>query len=95
MTSKHKIIKIALDRETELKLKDAAARRGVSAEQFCSEAVSKELDSETPAQKFSAKGLIAAGEAVFRGRLSLTDSAELIRDAREERHRDSEGDGSS
>ena len=95
MSEEQKSIKIALDEETELRLKTAATSRGVTVEQYCSEAIFKELNSEALNRKFSAKGMIAAGEVIFRGRLSVTDSAELIREAREERHPDSEDAGSS
>ena len=87
MTSETKSISISLDAETEQLLKETAARKGISAAQYCADAVFNELNREIPDQKFSAKGMIAAGEAVFRGKLSVTDSADLIREAREERHR--------
>ena len=80
-------IRIPFDKETEKLLKFAAARKGVSIEQYCTDAVHNELSHEEPVHKFSAKGMIAAGEAIFRGKLSETDSAEFIREAREERHR--------
>ena len=95
MSEAQKSIKIALDEETEQRLKAAATRKGVTVEQYCSEAISRELDNDGLNRKFSAEGMIAAGEMITRGRLSVTDTAELIRDAREERHRDSEDDGSS
>ena len=94
MSEEQKSIKIALDEETDRRLKTVANSKGITVEQYCSEAISKELSSDTLRRKFSAEGMIAAGEVIFRGRLSVTDSAELIREAREERHRDSEDDGS-
>jgi predicted DNA-binding protein len=90
MTDEKKSIKLALDEKTEQRLKAAATRKGVTVEQYCSEAIFKELNSEALNRKFSAKGMIAAGEMIFRGRLSVTDSAELIREAREERQREIE-----
>ena len=81
-------IALHVDAETGLRLESAANKRGISVEQYCSDAIFRELNGESPPQKFSAKGMIAAGEAVFRGRLSVTDSAVLMREAREERHRD-------
>ena len=95
MSIDKKSISFVLDAETRQKLEIAAARKGVSVEQYCAEAVSKELDCEPPAPKFSVEGLIASGEAIMQGRRSYTDSADLIREAREERHRDMEGHGSS
>ena len=90
MSEAKKSVEIALDEETGQRLKDAATRKGVSVEQYCSEAIFKELNSEASNQKFSAEGMIAAGEMIFRGRLSVPDSAELIREAREERQREIE-----
>ncbi len=94
MTSKNKSITIEIDADIEHRLSEAAEQKGVTIEQFCWDAVKKELGGEAPFKKFSAEGMIAAGEAVFRGRLSVTDSADLIREAREERHGDMEGNGS-
>lgn len=87
MADENLSINIPLDAETTQLLKHAAARKGVSVEQYCSDAVRNELNQEATVQKFSAKGMISAGEAIFRGKLSVTDSADLIREAREERHR--------
>ena len=95
MSSDNKTVRVALDAETKQRLEDAAIQKGVTVEQYCSEAIFKELDSAGSKRKFSAIGMINAGEMIFRGRLSITDSAELIREAREERHRDSEDAGSS
>ena len=87
MYDEKRTISIVIDTATEQLLQEVAARKGVSVEQFCNSAVHNELDKEATVQKFSAKGMIAAGEAIFRGRISATDSADLIREAREERHR--------
>ncbi len=80
-------VRILIDTNTVKLLKLAAGRKGVSVEQYCSDAVHSQLSQEEPVRKFSAKGMIEAGEAIFQGKLSVTDSAELIREAREERHR--------
>ena len=87
MSDEDKSITIVLDTGTELKLRTAAIRRGVSVEDYCAEAINRELGAEKSAPAFSAKGMIASGKAILKGRLSVTDSADLIRDAREERHR--------
>ena len=87
MTSRDKSIFIAVDAETEKRLKAASARRGKSVEQFCTEAIFKELYGEVSALKFSVEELIALSDEILQGRVSSTDSAELIREAREERHR--------
>lgn len=87
MSEKMKRISVDLDSETAQLVESAAARKGVSVEQFCAGAVHNELSQETTGRKFSAEGMITAGEAIFRGKLSVTDSADLIREAREERHR--------
>ena len=90
MSIENKSVNITLDAETNERLHEAATRKGVTVEQYCSDAIFKELDSEGTKQKFSAESMIAAGEMIFEGRVSVTDSAELIREAREERHRDVE-----
>ena len=41
-------------------------------------------------QKFSAEGMIAAGEAIFQGKHSEVDSPDLIREARGKRQSDME-----
>ncbi len=93
MSDESKRVSIVLDSETEQKLKTTAARKGVSVEQYCCEAIGKELNSEAPPRKFSAKGMIALSNEILQGRKSATDSADLIREAREERHQDMGGHG--
>ncbi len=95
MSSEKKSVHIVVDAEINQRLQEAATKKGVSVEQYCSDAICKELDSEVSDRKVSLKGMIATGETIFRGRLSVTDSADLIREAREERHRDSKDAGSS
>ena len=86
MSDENISITIALDTGTELKLRTAASRRGVSVEEYCAEAINRELGAEKLTPNFSAKGMITSGKAILKGRLSVTDSADLIREAREERH---------
>ena len=87
MTSEDKCITIAVDEQTERRIKIASAQKGKSVEQYCTEAIFRELDSEVSAPQFSFEELFALSDEILQGRRSTTDSAELIREAREERHR--------
>lgn len=87
MTSEDICITIAIDEQTEKRIKTASARKGRSVEQYCAEVILKELDSELSVPQFSFEELFALSDEILQGRRSSTDSAELIREAREERHR--------
>ena len=88
MTDEEKrTITVDVDAETERRLKLAAGNKGVSVEQYCSGAIFKELNGEMPTPKFSVEGLVALSDEVLQGRRSYTDSSDLIREAREERHK--------
>ena len=86
MNDENKIITIAVDAQTEKKLEAASARRGKSVEEYCTEAVFRELNGEVAVPQFSFEELFALSDEILQGRRSSTDSAELIREAREERH---------
>ena len=87
MTSEDKRIIIAIDSQTGKRLEEASSQNGKSVEQYCTEAIFKELNSEVSAPKLSLEEFIALGNEILKGRRSFTDSADLIREAREERHR--------
>ena len=87
MSDENKSITIAFDAQTEIRLEAASARKGKSVEEYCTEAIFKELNNEGAAPQFSFEELFAVSDEILRGRKSSTDSAELIREAREERHR--------
>ena len=87
MTGEDIRITIAIDEQTEKRIRTASARKGKSVERYCTEAIFKELDSEVSAPQFSFEELFALSDEILQGRRSSTDSAELIREAQEERHR--------
>ena len=84
MAGESRSVSIDLDEETEQRLRDAAARKGVSVEQYCSEAVRKELNDESLAQKISLKGTMGSGKVILRGRLNVADSADALLALRDE-----------
>ena len=100
MSIENKTISIALDAETERLLKDAATLSGMSVEKFCLTAIAERAeravfpDGRNDAFiEESLKKLAETRERIFNGRTLPGNSADLIREAREERHRDMEGHG--
>lgn len=92
MISENRSITIALDAETEQLLKAAVALRGVSVEKFCLAAVEEEVEKTVfpygrpPAfTEESVEKLLALRDEIFQGRVSSTDSVDLIREARKRR----------
>lgn len=102
MSSKNKRISINVDAETEARVKAAAASRGVSVEQFCLDVIERESHEPSLADspvlpegkrvvtKEDLETLFAKCDELTQGIESDTDSSDLIREAREERHRDME-----
>jgi len=86
-----------LDPEVQLRLKVAAALRGVSMRQYCLAALEKELAKEdiatTDTPSFNLEAFEQLGklrDEIFQGREALSDSVELIREAREIRAKEQE-----
>ena len=97
MPAKKKRFTLDLDPEVHVRLKVAAALRGVSMRQYCLTAIEKELAKEEipPAEspgftKESFERLISLRDEIFQGRTLPGDSTELIREAREIRDKDLE-----
>lgn len=103
MSIENKTISITLDAETERLLNDAATLSGMSVEKFCLTAIAEGAeravfpdgrnDAFTEESLESLKKLAETRERIFNGRTLPGNSADLIREAREERHRDMEGHG--
>jgi len=91
MSSERRRFTIDLEIELQKRLKIAAALKGVPMRRFCIDALEKELaksELEARAPTFtreSVERLTAARDKVFKGRKLPGDSAEFIREAREER----------
>ncbi len=102
MSSENKSISISLDTETEQLLKAGAALSGMSVENFCL-IVIKERAEETVFPKGrtnafteeSVKKLFALRDEIFQGRVSSTDTVDLIREARGRRSKRQEELGRS
>ena len=84
MTSESKSIRIPLDAATEQKLKTAAARRGVSVERYCRDAIGKELDGDSSPQKISLAGRLESGKVIMQGNLKLRDCVDSLLALRDE-----------
>ena len=84
MTGKYKTVTIEIDAESDLRLRSAAVRKGISVEQYCSEAVFKELNNDSSAQKISLKGSVTTGKVILRGNLSIRDTADDLLALRDE-----------
>ena len=71
------------------RLKIAAARRGITMRELCLEAIEKELDKEEQASPIfgvaSVEAALKISREILRGRVFAEDSADLIRQARQER----------
>ncbi len=71
------------------RLKIAAARRGVSMRALCLEAIEKALDAEEESKPTfgvaSVEAALKISREILRGRVFTEDSADLIRQARQER----------
>ena len=94
MEAKKKRLTLQLAPDVQERLQTAAARKGVSLGQYCRAAIDKELakddvdgTGESPKPHFDIEGLIALRKQTFGDRVLPTDSAEMIREAREERTR--------
>ena len=84
MASEKKSVTIEIDAESDLRLRSAAVRKGISVEQYCSEAVFKELNYDSSAQKLKLKGTVATGKVILRGDLSVRDTADALLALRDE-----------
>lgn len=92
MAAKKKRLTVELDSEVQQRLKDTAARKGVSMGQYCRAAIESELakddaEGSPPVNQMSIVDLIALRKEIFGDRVLNTDSAEIIREMREERTR--------
>ena len=94
MEAKKKRFTLQLAPDLQERLQAAAARKGVSLGQYCRAAIDKELakddvdgTGESPKPHFDIERLIALRKQTFGDRVLPTDSAEMIREAREERTR--------
>ena len=97
VAEKRKRFTLDLDPEVQLRLKVAAALKGISMRQYCLEAIEKELAKEEIPPRESAgfnleafNQLVALRDEIFQGREALSDSTELIREAREIRTKELE-----
>ena len=90
MDRKDKTISIILDQETEQELRAAAALKGVAVEQYCYDAIGKELYREKSTPRFSDKDSIALSDEMLRYRAGSGDSGKLIQRARKAWRRDVE-----
>ena len=94
MGTKRKRLTLELAPDVQERLQAAAARKGVSLGQYCRaaiyDALSKDEAEETAEPQkphFDIESLIALRNQTFGDRVLPTDSAEMIREAREERTR--------
>ena len=94
MQAKKMRLSVELEADVQRRLKDTAARKGVSVGQYCraaiGDALSKDESDEAtapPKPHFDIQSLIALQKEAFGDRVLPTDSAEMIREAREERTR--------
>ncbi|MYB40771.1 MAG: hypothetical protein F4X76_00985 [Chloroflexi bacterium] len=91
MTLEKKRLTLDLDAPLQRRLKAIAALRGVSMRQYCQTAIGKELDRDEaegiPVLPFgeAIERLAALQEEIFAGTTLPGDSADLIREAREQR----------
>ena len=97
MAEKKRRFTLDLDPELQLRLKVAAALKGISMRQYCLTAIEKELAKEDigpndpPSFNLEAfDRLISLRDEIFQGQVSQTDSVELIREAREIRTKELE-----
>ena len=97
MGVKRKRVTLQLVPDVQERLQAAAARKGVSLGQYCRaaiyDALSKDEAEETAEPQkphFDIESLIALRNQTFGDRVLPTDSAEIIREAREERDRQME-----
>lgn len=93
METRSKVIAVEVAPETEARLLAAAERKGVSAADYCRAAISDSLEkdgigvADDTSPKFDIDRFIALRKKTFGDRVLPTDSAEMIREAREERTR--------
>ena len=90
MQTKKKRLAITLDGDVQQRLKDAAARKGVSMAEYCRSAIDKEMAEDGANGKrprFDIESLIALQKKTFGDRVLPGSSVDLIREAREERDR--------
>ena len=94
MGARKERVSLAMTNEERERLKDAAARKGVSVAEYCRAAIDREMTEDeggdgpgAPKPHFDIEGLIALQKEAFGDRVMPTDSVEMIREAREERAR--------
>ena len=102
MSGEKKSISIDIGAETERLLNAAVAVSGVSVEKFCLSAVEEKAERTVfPSGRISAfteesvAKLLAIRDEIFQGRISTTDSVELIQEARRRRGKRQEELGGS
>ena len=97
MQTKKKRLAIALDGDVQQRLKDAAARKGVSMAEYCRSAIDKEMAQDEVSGRpphFDIESLIALRKKTYGDRVLPGSSVDLIREAREERDRHMAGPSS-
>ena len=97
MGARKERVTLAMTNEERERLNDAAARKGVSVAEYCRLAIDREMAEDEGGDApdalrphFDIEGLIALQKEAFGDRVLPTDSAEMIREAREERDRQME-----
>ena len=84
MSDGKKSIRIDFDAKTERELRTAATRRGIAVEQFCIDAVFKELKSDSANHVIPLRGTFKDGAAILRGSISIKESADALFALRDE-----------
>ena len=94
MDRKKSRVTLALSPEERERLKATAVRKGVSMASYCRSAIDKEMAedeangaADAPKPHFDIEALIALQKQTFGDRILPTDSAEIVREAREARTR--------
>ena len=79
------IARLLLDTGTEAKVEDRCQYlRGVSVEQYCSDAIFKELDNDSPPQEKSLQGTLKSGRLILKGSQTLGASTDALLALRDE-----------
>ena len=84
MSDDHRTISFTVDTAMERMLKSAASTKGISVEQYCSDAIFKELDNDSPPQEKSLQGTLKSGRLILKGSLTLGASTDALLALRDE-----------
>ena len=84
MSDDHRTISFAVDTAMERRLKSAASTKGISVEQYCSDAIFKELDNDSPPQEKSLQGTLKSGRLILKGSQTLGASTAALLALRDE-----------